>query len=367
MMKFKKEQMKGITLISLVITIIILLILTGVILNMVLNDELIKQVKDAKKEINISNAREFADLIALEIVANEYNNDNVKELVREALIQNINKIQTSQDITISVRKYKIYITNLIGSTDEKTVIGEIQENGLLKWEASDIFAICKLGNSYYFDINDAIEDSKSEDVIEVIRDFTIDSGIEIKNSTPSSLIIDFKNHKLTSSTTAFFLKSGNKCALTVKNAEINNSSGYGAFNNTSSKLEDDAPSLILIDCIVTSKGEGTVWNNNGAHSMIMGGVYTNKGVLTENRNGLITIQDGKFIGDSISNRKNTKMTINGGDFTEVNVFVGMDGTLSENTVTIYGGKFKEDLSASVVEGYSVNENADGYFEVVPNS
>ena len=104
-MNLKKE--KGITLISLVITIIVLIILAGVSINLVLGDNgIIERAKNAKKITNISSEEEAIKLLMMSKNIDESDTLNIGVSLYDRTLENGNK----WNIISIVEPYKTYGT-----------------------------------------------------------------------------------------------------------------------------------------------------------------------------------------------------------------------------------------------------------------
>ncbi len=104
MYNFKKE--KGITLVSLIITVIILLILSSVVMYNVTNDDgLMSAVKDEKNLINETDAKQTVE-IAIEKLKIE-SDDNIEQFI-EKLKTELQKEDTKAKVTINSKDENMY-------------------------------------------------------------------------------------------------------------------------------------------------------------------------------------------------------------------------------------------------------------------
>lgn len=130
---------KGITLIALVITIIVLLILAGVAIAMLSGENgLLNRASDSKIVNLIGAKKDEASIAASEGITNYFEKKYVtedltagttkKQIVKEALTP---LATTTGPLTITVTDDEI----TIASTEKTSIktVGEIQDNGTLKW------------------------------------------------------------------------------------------------------------------------------------------------------------------------------------------------------------------------------------------
>ena len=117
-MKQKLKQSKGITLISLVVTIIILVILAGVTISLILgNDGIVEKTKEAKKVTSVATAQENLELLKSKILLDKFEitlDDYLKELEKvkeEYQVDDIEKIDNKTAEIIVDGKYKFTVTD----------------------------------------------------------------------------------------------------------------------------------------------------------------------------------------------------------------------------------------------------------------
>ncbi len=155
-MKQKLKQSKGITLISLVVTIIILVILAGVTISLILgNDGIVEKTKEAKKVTSVATAQENLELLKSKILLDKFEitlDDYLKELEKvkeEYQVDDIEKIDDKTAEIIVDGKYKFTITdegngNL--KTDYKGEAGGIElsaTSGTYVYPATGTFEVVK--------------------------------------------------------------------------------------------------------------------------------------------------------------------------------------------------------------------------------
>ena len=105
----QKNKQKGITLISLVVTIIVLIILAGVSISMLVGDNgIITQAQNAKRETEEAQAREKLDLALIELQTEKYMNSNynAEQFVTDYLT---NKGMVVQEDIVIVDGYQFVI------------------------------------------------------------------------------------------------------------------------------------------------------------------------------------------------------------------------------------------------------------------
>ena len=97
-----KKQNKGITLISLVITIIILLILAGISISALTENRLFEKAKISKEETRGANIQEKVELWKMNQELNDYTNDERNQTLEELLndLQNQKLITPEEVLTI---------------------------------------------------------------------------------------------------------------------------------------------------------------------------------------------------------------------------------------------------------------------------
>ena len=117
-MKQKLKQSKGITLISLVVTIIILVILAGVTISLILgNDGIVEKTKEAKAVTSVATAQENLELLKSKILLDKFEitlDDYLEELDKvkeEYQVDDIEKIDDKTAEIIVDGKYKFTITD----------------------------------------------------------------------------------------------------------------------------------------------------------------------------------------------------------------------------------------------------------------
>ena len=121
-----KNNIKGITLVALVITIIILLILAGISIQSLTNTGLFENAKEAKKQSEISNVKEQ---IQLEIYAKQSENTGeITEYDLKSILENYGTVNYEEDnktikgITTD-KGYEILLSDIYtgGMSEEKLV------------------------------------------------------------------------------------------------------------------------------------------------------------------------------------------------------------------------------------------------------
>ena len=105
---FKKNL--GITLISLIVTIIIMMILAGVSVNMITKDDgVINEAKEARRQTELADLKERIAIAILHAEA-KYDNatmdDVIQQLIEEGIIEEENQVNISTG-TITVNKHVI--------------------------------------------------------------------------------------------------------------------------------------------------------------------------------------------------------------------------------------------------------------------
>ena len=117
-MKQKLKQSKGITLISLVVTIIILVILAGVTISLILgNDGIVEKAKEAKAVTSVATAQENLELLKSKILLDkfeitlDYYLEELDKVKEEYQVDDIEKIDDKTAEIIVDGKYKFTITD----------------------------------------------------------------------------------------------------------------------------------------------------------------------------------------------------------------------------------------------------------------
>ena len=80
-----KQQIKGISLISLIITVVILLIIASISINTLFNNNIVQYTQATRKESTISNAKEIVDLVSTNAIIEGHLSGNAKEVLRNSL------------------------------------------------------------------------------------------------------------------------------------------------------------------------------------------------------------------------------------------------------------------------------------------
>ena len=141
----------GITLISLVITIIILIILAGIVINISIGENgIFKRAKEAKSKYNETVAREKLELILEEAridkeTKNEYNSEEYLNNLLESKGITVNENEVIVDnYNFKIDREKLTITEILGETEIK-IKAEVQDylgkNANDKYEASILLKI----------------------------------------------------------------------------------------------------------------------------------------------------------------------------------------------------------------------------------
>lgn len=151
----KKE--KGITLISLVITIIVLLILAGITITMLAGqDSILRQAAKAKKEIEEQTEIEGVKFATTTAILNE----DYKIKDKESLQQELNKTFTNASVTGSMEKgyevtignnvYKVSATGEVVKQEPEILEGDIWNVALIEYDGNYInpMTIIKLKSKY---------------------------------------------------------------------------------------------------------------------------------------------------------------------------------------------------------------------------
>ena len=126
----KARNEKGITIVSLVITIIIMLILSGVVLTGIAQDNgIIKNSKKAKEQTEIGNEIEQIEQATVKAMAKNASGKITEEGLKEGLAENLGKVNIYDDdeiFIIEIAKSKRYYTvdsnGKVEKTDETAII-----------------------------------------------------------------------------------------------------------------------------------------------------------------------------------------------------------------------------------------------------
>ena len=129
-----KEQ-KGITLVALVITIIVLLILAGVSLSLISGDDgILSNASEAKKQTEISNAKDAVGLAVQTLVSDYYegrystNTINSSVTIQSYISSNLASKVTGY--TVSVSGTTVTVS---GGGLPSNITGTLAANGSLTW------------------------------------------------------------------------------------------------------------------------------------------------------------------------------------------------------------------------------------------
>lgn len=136
----------GVTLISLIITIIILIILAGVVINLGLGQNgIFRRAKQAKEQYSLSEAREKLEMVLMEAIIEKETNENYNNVEFLDDMLERNNMQVNGDNVIvdnyifTIDREKLAVTKSLGESEIK-ITSEVQEylgkneNG--KYEAS---------------------------------------------------------------------------------------------------------------------------------------------------------------------------------------------------------------------------------------
>ena len=138
-MKQKLKRSKGITLISLVVTIIVLIILAGISLSLVLGENgVIEKAKETKPIVDVASAQEKLELVKGSVLLEKYSvnlDDYLEELdkVKEKYeVDDVERIDNDNAEIIIGGKYKFIATDEKNGNVKITYQGEIGEAGELE-------------------------------------------------------------------------------------------------------------------------------------------------------------------------------------------------------------------------------------------
>ena len=115
----KTKEVRGITIISLVVTIVVLLILAGVSINVTLGDNgIIKKVQNSANLTRESEAKEIIQRIVMEFyLTNDY--ETLKDFLNDKVLKGkIDKVEENTDGTLNVWKdnYSVTVDNKTNSS-----------------------------------------------------------------------------------------------------------------------------------------------------------------------------------------------------------------------------------------------------------
>ncbi len=188
--------------------------------------------------------------------------------------------------------------------------------------------VCKIGNTTYASLTDAIAAASDGDTIQMLANITdVSSTIEISKT----ITLDLNGHTI----------SGNSSCLvkTYVDLTVTDSGTGGKIENTN--------------------GMGAVIDNYGTLTISSGTFKSGAHVIYTTNT--LTISGGTFTGNtSAINSEYGTVTISGGNFTG-----GTEAILNRGyPVTISGGTFNQDVSAisgvTIAEGYKVTNNGGTY-------
>ena len=196
-------------------------------------------------------------------------------------------------------------------------------------EGEALTAVAKIGDTLYTSLADAVKAAKTGDIIKVLQDITLASGITVGHTVPQVITIDLGGYTLNSrdlALTAF--RSGT--VLTIQNGTILGNSTGGTI-----KATYGGKFILGADLNVRSGGNanaividnGTLEINPGA--TVQGGIYC---LSTTSATNKVTITGGMFTG-TLNIHENTTCTITGGTFTDANVanYIGENCKVIANT------------------------------------
>ena len=205
------------------------------------------------------------------------------------------------------------------------------------------------GNEYYETLQDAIDDAKDGDVIDIVADAEGEGVIIDKD-----IIIDFNDHTYT----------------------VTDGAGEGDDETTSGIIIEEGADVTLKDGEFKSDSEevDTLIQNNGdltLEDMDLNGTDENvKDVISNNGNVDITgdtniTTNGNEDSDAIDNNGDATVNIDTTGTIEGDI-EAEEG--SEDNISIEGGKFTEDVTDFCEDGYVCKkEEGDEYYEVVKSN
>lgn len=130
MKKLNNNKKDGITLISLVVTIVVLLILAGVSINAVVGDDgVIKSAQESAKLTEESEAKEIMNKVVLEYYLAR-NGETLEEFLKTKVPNRIDNVTRNEDGTLTISKngYTITVDNKPGTSDGNNTGGNSGEN-----------------------------------------------------------------------------------------------------------------------------------------------------------------------------------------------------------------------------------------------
>ena len=162
----KTKEMKGITLIALVITIVVLLILAGVSINLLLGDNgIITKAKEAKDSYSKSAVKEKVGFLLNEYKIDKATGENAEfakflgknlqvgvaenEDATYSFILGDWQIVTSESEIISIEKFKLYVDRTFSSVDDMKNDTSLAAGKIVKTEG---YYNKNLGGGAYYDI-----------------------------------------------------------------------------------------------------------------------------------------------------------------------------------------------------------------------
>ena len=404
-----KETNKGITLISLVVTIVILLILASISVNAAFgNNGLITKAQEARNMTE--NAVKYEQETINDLLANYSNiiDDNSSNSEENELKVNLSLNEGTNVAVIIVNaidkgdgisSIKLVNQELTKEYEDGTKQVEerfeVYENGIYEIEVVSNSGttvnktievncivreyVAQIGNTKYTTLTSAIKavQEGEKTTIEIIRDFEQTVIAEIPEE--KDVIIDLQNYVITMTSGSIInngdleLKSSNesnigkieiqreeKLAINNKNGTMKISSGIYEATGTNNVVGNKGSSGTIIisggefigsNSTVNDKTYPTLWNGANGRIIIEDGVITSTSgsAVLNDGDGEITINGGQITAtnnDAIRNKKNGKIIINGGNIKSEEYSAVLNS--STGSVEITNGTLQADKFSTIL-------------------
>ena len=326
-MKPKFEYEKGITLISLVVTIIVLIILAGVSINLTLGENgIITVAKRAKENVELAEIEEQKALNDLYLEIDNANNETPEEVVIESGIWRAKKSTSRNATVVEIYVYSTYYTQTVPDTLNeykeqyivKTYNEMLEQNGMdLSFDNFDEMFLFFMNETEYTSINDyiaanSIDKTREEFIVET-------SELECETSEYANAWLE-------------------KFGYTAENiAEIETE--YEECKNNQNIIE--IPDEIKTATYVVTYPDGTTEEVLGSDLNSFKGTYN----VQDNGNNIITIKkldEVTRLEVAVSNLMKT-YTDDWYIYKYYEVINGYAVTVKDNTLTTYG-EIKSDIN-----------------------
>lgn len=333
-LKMNYKNIRGITLISLVVTIVVLLILAGVTINMLLGDNgILTRAAEAKEKAKEAENKELEQLDNLEKLIAQYTSEKgnvVTTKYYESLLSAIN--DANNDV----------ITNGVDDSSGAKAKIEINEKGnvyVSPLEDASLDTIVQVGSTkgYTLDLNN--------------KTLTFSEGNHFNQLASTKLILDDSGtngnvtKNVTASSTQNIIRSSGELILNGGTYNLTNNGAGTALNFRMDKAIFVANSGVVNSI---SEGKATALQVSGSNSTT---TINNVNCSAKSVSGQAT---SLFATASGPDEENGNIIINGGEFTSFSELShAVSGYFSFKDATINGGIFNANASNSISWGLQV--------------